>query len=219
MINKLVVIIALVILVFSSAGYTQSSSVALKVSTLGGGIEAERSFSDAAGGRVGINYFTADYSATIDNIDYDIDLNLMSVSAILDWHPFKGSFRISGGVMYNDNHIDINSEPAATFEIGDTTYSAQDAGTLEGKVDFNDIMPYIGIGWDTSFGKNNRFGLLVDLGVVYQGSPDVDLSADGPLASNQAFQNDLQTEEDKLKEDLEPYEYYPVIGIGLSYRF
>ena len=158
MINKLVVIIALVILVFSSAGYTQSSSVALKVSTL-------------------------------------------------------------GGVMYNDNHIDINSEPAATFEIGDTTYSTQDAGTLEGKVDFNDIMPYIGIGWDTSFGKNNRFGLLVDLGVVYQGSPDVDLSADGPLASNQAFQNDLQTEEDKLKEDLEAYEYYPVIGIGLSYRF
>ena len=117
MINKLIVIISLVLLVSSSV-YAQGGSVSLKVSTLGGGIEAEKTFTDAAGARVGVNYFTGDYSATIDNIDYDLDLTLMSVSAILDWHPFKGSFRISGGAMYNDNHIDIKAKPSANFDIG-----------------------------------------------------------------------------------------------------
>lgn len=121
--------------------------------------------------------------------------------------------------MYNDNHIDITAEPSATFDIGDTTYSASQVGTLEGEVEFNEIAPYIGIGWDTSFGKNNRFGLLVDLGVIYQGTPDVELKATGPFASNQAFKNDIQAEEDKLQDDLDQYEYYPVIGVGLSYRF
>ncbi len=219
MINKLIVIISLVLLVFSSTGYTQGGSVSFKVSTLGGGIEAEKTFSDATGGRVGVNYFTGEYSATIDNIDYDVDLNLMTVSAILNWHPFKGLFRISGGAMYNDNHIDITAAPSLSYEIGDTTYSASNVGTLEGKVTFNEIVPYIGIGWDTSFGKNNRFGLLVDLGIMYQGSPDIELSANGPIASNQAFQSDVQAEEDKLQDDLDQYEYYPVIGVGLSYRF
>jgi hypothetical protein len=218
MINKLIVIVSLVLLVFSSTGYAQGGSFSFKVSTLGGGVEAEKTFTDSTGGRVGVNYFTGDYSATIDNIDYDMELNLMTVSAILNWHPFKGGFRISGGAMYNDNHIDITAEPSISYKIGDTTYTASDVGTLEGKVKFNEIVPYIGIGWDTSFGKRNRFGLLVDLGVIYQGSPDVELTATG-LASSQAFENDIQAEEDKLQEDLDEYEYYPVIGVGLSYRF
>ncbi len=218
MINKVIVIISLVLLVFSSTGYTQGGSVSFKVSTLGGGIEAEKTFTDATGARVGVNYFTGDYSATIDNIDYDVDLHLMTVSAILNWHPFKGDFRISGGAMYNDNHIDITAEPSVSYDIGDTTYTASDVGTLEGKVKFNEIVPYIGIGWDTSFGKSNRLGLLVDLGVIYQGSPDVELTATG-LAGNQAFESDIQAEEDKLQDELDQYEYYPVIGVGLSYRF
>lgn len=219
MINKLILIVSFVLLVFPSSGYTQGGSVSFKVSTLGGGVEAEKTFTDATGGRVGVNYFTGEYSATIDNIDYDVDLNLMTVSAILNWHPFKGDFRISGGVMYNDNHIDITAEPSVSYDIGDTTYQANQVGTLEGKVKFNEIVPYIGIGWDTSFGKRNRFGILVDLGVIYQGSPDVELTATGPFASNQAFKDDIQAEEDKLQDDLDQYEYYPVIGIGLSYRF
>ena len=97
MIKKTIVIMALFLLVFSTISYAQNSSIGLRVSTLGAGIEADRSFSDSTGARVGFNYFTADYSAKIDDIDYDLDLNLMSVSVLLDWHPFKGSFRISGG--------------------------------------------------------------------------------------------------------------------------
>ncbi|KPK01080.1 MAG: hypothetical protein AMK71_06950, partial [Nitrospira bacterium SG8_35_4] len=141
------------------------------------------------------------------------------ISALLDWHPFKGSFRVSGGVLYNGNEIDADARSSATYEIGNTTYSASQVGKLTGEIDFNTIAPYAGIGWDTSFGKNKRFGLLADLGVMYQGSPEVDFTAHGPIATNQAFRNNLASEEKNIENEIDEYEYYPVISIGFAYRF
>lgn len=217
--GKKIVAIAIFIFAFSTTSYAQSNSLGIKVSTLGLGLEVERSLSDSISGRIGVNYFTYGYSGTEDDIEYDFDLNLMSLSALLDWHPFKGSFRISGGAIYNGNDIDANAKSSETFDIGDSTYTGAELGTLKGKIDFKDIAPYLGLGWDTSFGKNKSFGFLFELGAIYQGLPKVDLSADGPIASDPTFQNELATEEKNLQSDLDSFKVYPVIAIGLSYRF
>ena len=58
------------------------------------------------------------------------------------------------------------------------------------------VSHYLGVGWDILFGKNKQFGFLIDLGVVYQGNPEVELSTTGDLANNAAFLNNLQNEED-----------------------
>ncbi|GBD97670.1 MAG TPA: hypothetical protein ENG83_05220 [Nitrospirae bacterium] len=217
--NKVIIAAAIFLLVFTSTGYTQSSSIGLKVSTLGAGLEVERSFTESIGVRIGANYFPYDHTDTLDDIEYNVDLKLMSVSALLDWHPFKGSFRISGGVLYNGNEIEADAKPSVSYTIGDETYDADDVGTLKGKIDFNEIAPYLGLGWDTSFGKDNGFGFLFELGAIYQGSPDVDLSADGLLANDQTFQNNLAKEEKNLQSDIDDYKFYPVISLGFSYRF
>ena len=219
MAKKIIIAIALFLFGFSTTGYAQNISLGVKASTLGLGLEAERPFSDLLSGRIGVNYFTYDYSGTEDDIDYDFDLNLMSFSALLDWHPFKGSFRISVGAMYNGNDLDAQAKASDTFDIGDATYTGAELGTLKGKIDYDDIAPYLGLGWDTSFGKNKAFGFLFELGVVYQGSPKVELSADGPIANDPIFQNELAKEESNLQSDLDNYKLYPVIAIGLSYRF
>ncbi len=219
MAKKTIVAIAIFLFVFSTTGYAQNNSLGIKTGTLGLGLEVERSFSDSISGRIGVNYFTYSYSGTPDDIEYDFDLNLMSLSALLDWHPFKGSFRISAGAIYNGNDLDAKAKTSATFDIGDSTYTSGEIGTLKGKIDFDDIAPYLGLGWDTSFGKKKGFGFLFELGVIYQGSPKVDLSADGPIASNLTFQNELAKEEKNLQSDLDEFKVYPVIAIGLSYRF
>ena len=217
--NKIIAAAAIFLLVFASTSYTQSSSIGLKVSTLGAGLEAERSFTNSTGIRIGINYFPYDRTDTLDDIEYNVDLKLMSLSALLDWHPFEGSFRISGGVLYNGNEIEVDSKATASYQIGDTTYNAGEVGTLKGKIDFNDIAPYLGLGWDTSFGKDKGFGFLFELGAIYQGSPDVDLSADGLLANDQTFQNNLAKEEENMQSDVDDYKFYPVVSLGLNYRF
>jgi len=218
MLNKVLITFALLLVFPFSLVYAQNISMALKASTLGVGLEAEKTFSDSFGGRIGINYFTYDDNWTKVDIDYNYDLNLLSVSALLDWHPFQGSFRISGGALYNGNDIDMDAKTATSYQIGGITYNANQIGNLTGTVDFNDVAPYLGVGWDTTFGKSKKFGFLLELGAIYQGTPEVDLSISGPIAT-QAFLNDLQAEEDSLQEDLDNFEYYPVLAVGFSYRY
>ncbi len=216
---KRLCIVSLIILLIPVLSYAQSSSIALKVSTLGAGLEIERSFSDLIGGRIIANYFTYDYSGTEEDIEYDFDLTLQSIGLLLDWHPFKGSFRISGGVIYNGNGLDAKARSSATYEIGDHTYTADEIGKLTGEIDFDDFAPYAGIGWDTSSGKKQGLGFVFEIGVVFQGTPDVDLSASGPIASDATFQRDLAKEEDDLQDALNEFKFYPVLAIGISYRF
>ncbi len=217
--SRIITAAAIFLLVFSTTGHAGDISVGVKAGSLGAGLEVESSYMGMAGFRLGVNYFTYDMTSTFDDVEYTVDLTLKSLSAILDWHPFKGDFRISGGVLFNGNNVKIDAKPTASYEIGDRTYTISEIGTLKGDIDFNDMAPYLGIGWDTSFGRDNLFGLAFELGAVYQGSPEVNLSADGPISSDPTFQSNLAKEEEKQQEDLDSFKYYPVISLGVNYRF
>ena len=196
-------------------------SLGLKATTLGAEVDGEYAFNPSFGARVGVRYFTYDYNDDVSDIEYDVDLELLSVSALLDWHPFQGSFRISAGVMYNGNEADATGKPNAngTYQIGDTTYPAAAVGTLDGNIDFNKFAPYVGLGWDTSFGKKKAFGFLFEIGAMFQGSPNVDLTASGPIASDPTFQQNLNQEKQNIEDDIDSFTIYPMIAIGFCYRF
>ena len=221
MTKKTIQIFSIVIFLFTfaTASFGQDTFIGLKAGLLGPGLEIERSFTDTISIRAGINYFDYDYDGTEDDIDYDFELQLMTFSVFLDWHPFKGSFRLTGGVMYNGNELDAKAKSATTFDIGDNTYPGNQVGTLTGEIDFNDFAPYVGLGWNTAFGKDGHWGFTFELGVMFQGSPTANLSATGPIASDPGFQADLAKEENNLQDDLDNFEYYPVISIGFNYRF
>ena len=219
--KKTVQIISFVIFLFgvASTSFGQDTFIGLKGGLLGAGLDIERSFTDTISARVGINYLPYDYNGTEDDIDYDFELKMLTLGVFLDWHPFKGSFRLTGGVMYNGNSLDAKAKSATTFDIGDNTYPGDQVGTLSGEIDFNDFAPYAGLGWNTAFGKDGHWGFIFELGVMFQGSPTAKLSATGPLASDPGFQADLSKEENNLQDDLDNFEYYPVISIGFNYRF
>jgi hypothetical protein len=79
----------------ASCLHAQGLSVGAKLSTLGPGVEVEAPVGDYLGLRLGANYFTYNHNDTYDEIEYDTDVRLLSFSALLDWHPFAGSFRVS----------------------------------------------------------------------------------------------------------------------------
>ena len=217
MVKRSIITLVIVLMTFATTVYAQKNSFSVKAGTLGVGLEVERTFSDSISSRVGVNYFTYSYSGTESGIEYEFDLNLMSVSALLDWHPFKGSFRVSGGAIYNGTNIDGTAQLAVNNNIiGGTPFTNTEIGTLTAEVDFNDIAPYLGLGWDTSFGKDNSFGFIFEAGAIYQGSPEVDLTATGTAPGLQAA---LTNEEQDLQDDLDEFKVYPVISIGISYRF
>jgi hypothetical protein len=220
--SVVVLIGAFLVLVIGSVAYADSGRFAVSakpISTLGLGVEGTAQILPKLNARLGMNYFPYTYSAEQDDVDYDIDLNLFSGSALLDWHPFAGVFRISAGLVLNGNKLDMEARPKEPVEIGDIEYDPADVGTLSGEIDFNSVAPYVGIGWGNAVGKDKRWGFVCDLGVVFQGSPDVSLAASGPIASDPTFQEELAREEENLQDDLDVFKYYPVISFGISYKF
>lgn len=211
----------LLVLIPSKWGYAESGRFAVggKVGTLGLGGEITAGITSNINTRVGINGFSYDYSGTEGDVEYDIDLKLFSASLLLDWHPFGGGFRISGGLLINQNELDTQARPMTSYTIGNTTYTPAQVGTLRGSIDFNDMAPYAGIGWGNAVGKDKKWGVTFDIGVVFQGSPKVSLTADGLLASDPTFQANLKREEDELQDALDEFEYYPAIAIGITYKF
>lgn len=85
-------------------------------------------------------------------------------------------------------------------------------------MDFKKVSPFFGFGIDTSLGKRKGLGFLFEIGVVLQGSPRVDLSADGPVKDDPAFLVELGKEEQSIEDDLKFFKVYPVIALGVTYK-
>ena len=195
------------------------SGVTVSAGTLGIGVEFAHTLPVAnLTGRIAWNGFNYDHDDSIDGIDYDLDLDLSSVTALVDWRPWGQAMHLTAGIVFNGNEIGATSIAAESYDIGGQTFTADQVGTLSGNVGFDDdIVPYLGLGWNIPVAP--KTALSLEMGVVFQGSPKVSLSANGTLADDPLFQDDLAAEEAEFQEDISNLEYYPVIALGIQRRF
>ncbi|MFQ5959442.1 MAG: hypothetical protein ACE5LF_08755 [Alphaproteobacteria bacterium] len=189
-----------------------------EVSTLGLGGEAGVRVNDFLGIRVGGNYFETDFDASVASTDYDLDFTLQSAGAVIDVYPFGGGLRLSAGLRWNGNNIDLSVTPTNSIAIGGTTFTAAELGTLSGDLDFDDFAPLAGFGYEAGF-LDDRLLLAFGAGVLFQGDPEVDLSATGTLATDASLLAALQREENDIENDLEFLGFYPVLSLSLTFRF
>jgi hypothetical protein len=194
-------------------------AIGAKIGTLGVGGDLTTSLIPQVNLRAGVQWFAYSFDGKFSDVDYDVDLNLLNPLLLLDWYPFNGSFRISGGVLYNASNIQLQGRPAEEVEIGDQTYRPEEVGMLEGDVEFEPVVPYVGIGWGNALGSSGQWGIATDFGVAFIGSPNLDLSATGPIASDPTFQAELAKEEHNVQDDLSDFNIYLVLSISLFYRF
>jgi outer membrane protein W len=220
--------IILMILMWSSFSYAQktpsgwdtsSTAGGIRFGTSGFGLELIQSLRDNVNTRFGLNFYHGTYDTTRDEVEYDIDVNLQSWTLLLDWYPSNSEFRVSGGFLYNGNNVEVLGKPAKAMRIGDTKYTPAEIGTLTYKADFRKFAPYLGIGVSNANRKDRQWSFTFDLGVIFQGSPDMQLSANGLLASDPIFQEELRKEEADAKDEIHNIKYYPVIAFGVTYRF
>lgn len=203
----------------SGAALPDGLFVSPAVSTLGVGLEGGIRLNDSFGLRLGGNWLGFNYDGVEGDIDYDADVTLASLGTLLDYHPFQGGFRLSGGLRFNFNQADLDGTPNDDIEIGDDVFSPDDVGTLTGDVGFNVFAPYLGIGYGATLLKG-ALSIGFDLGVMYQGQADVDLDTeDGNLSDNAVLLDNLAQEEDEVEDDLKNFVVYPVAGLAVIYRF
>lgn len=156
------------------------------------------------------NSASFNYDRASDGLDDDFGLDLLSGGGILDYHPMQNGFHISVGALYNGDETDLTSTAAGFAMPGNAS------ANLRGDLEFNStIAPYLGVGYDTTFTSRNNWSFVMRAGVLYQGDPAV--TATEPAGPAPA--TDLTNDVDLIEDDLSLFRFYPVISVGVTYRF
>ena len=205
------------LLVGSRAHAEDNLWLGARAGTLGLGLEMTWQALPYLDFRAGVNRYDYDDSRSEAGIDYEATLGLDSLYATANLRMPLSPFRVTGGVFANDNSLALVGRNTGTVDIGGVDYSASEVGTLRGNTWFEDRAPYLGLGFDFRFLKT--VALNLDLGVLWQGEPTVELSADGLLAGDPTFQARLESERAQLEESMRDFRAYPVVAVGLSFNF
>ncbi|MHC4227949.1 MAG: hypothetical protein ACYSWW_07425 [Planctomycetota bacterium] len=216
-----ILLLLLSVLLSCGAGCANSGGLAIagKTGTLGLGGELTTGIASDINARVGLNTLNLDFDGDISDVEYDLGLDFFSFSALVDWYIFDDPFHLTGGLVSLDHELNLRARPTNSEEIGGVVYTAAEIGTLFGSIEVEDVAPYIGIGWGNALNDGRRWGFYCDFGVAFTNSPDVDLSANGTMASDPTFRANLTREREDIEDDLKPFKFYPVISLGLFFRF
>lgn len=201
------------------AAFASDFGVDAHASTLGFGGELNYTINSYFTARVDFNRYNHTYNTTKEQIDYDFNLHLKTAGVMFDLHPFAGSFRITAGYFNNKNDILAVALPQSSYTINGNTYNNTQVSSLSGEISFKSGVPYVGFGWSTLGTTSTGLGIEFDVGALLQGSPTVQLNATGTATSNAQFQSDLAAEQSKFQNDLNSFKAYPVVSLGLAYRF
>jgi len=193
-------------------------TAAVTAGTLGIGPELGLRLSDRLGMRANATFlnFGGDFSS--DDVDYHGDVKLNSYGMMVDVYPFGGGFRVSGGARINRNRVNVLATPTGAVEIGDTTYTAAQIGTLAGRADVKKFAPALTFGWGSGNHKGFMFGF--EGGVLFQGAARLGtFTASGTASADQRFRADLERERLSLQSDIDRVKLFPIAQTSIGWRF
>ncbi|MHB1586565.1 MAG: hypothetical protein ACYCRH_00035 [Acidiferrobacteraceae bacterium] len=194
------------------------------ISTLGPGVNLQMPISRVLAFRIGLNHWheaqQGVYTGNNNSIGYDGYVRLQSLSLLVDYAPWAGTFHLTAGAIRNNNEISATGVPDASgnYTVDGGTYSASVVGTLTGHVAPKHWASYLGFGWGSNPAGRSGLSLGADLGVMFQGSPEVQLTASNPTNSAQVAAA-VTSAQQTAQQHVDKYRYYPVAGVSVGYRF
>lgn len=201
-------------------------SIGGRAATTGLGVELAIPVASRLGLRAAVTGGSWDVEVESENVTYDGSVDLASVLAVADLHPFAGGFRLSLGALVHDNGLE-GSAPVRELLLdeGITPPPGVELGRLVAEATVDPVAPYAGFGWGSAPRRGARgLSASLDLGVAWHGEPEVDVRYEGPLPIDQLLGQPLadrlrEEEEAELEAELADYDLYPVVGLTISYRF
>jgi hypothetical protein len=187
-------------------------SFGVHASTLGYGITLERPLLFDLSVRATTGTISNTSRPSYDGNPWTSTFRQNNVLLAMDWRPYAGRWRLSGGLLFGSDRIDkVAVSQGGAILLNGTAYPAAETGQVSSRISFARPAIYLGIGAGTGIVKG--LTLAFDAGIVIRnGSRDT--SAAGPLASNVQFQNDLAITAAQFRTRF----VQPVIGVGLVFR-
>ena len=114
----------------------------------------------------------------------------------------------------------MSAQPTSPVSIGNQSFTPAQIGRLQGEADLGDRAVSIGTGWDSTFSRVHGLGWRVAAGVAVGASPDIHMnSIGGTLSSDPTLQSQLRIEEGRIEDEAQDFRFYPVVQVGLTWRF
>ena len=199
-----------------------AAGVGVRAGTTGIGADVAVEVLPTLSARVGYSFLSFSTSVDSSEVEYDAKPKLSNGNLFLDWSPL-GPFRITGGVIFNDNKVDVTGVPTGgTFTLNGVVYPAAAIGSLSGTVKSGkSAAPYLGIGYGNVSGAGVNF--YFDLGVMFQGNPKATLTATCgpalPAAQCSQLQSNAAAEALDLQDSIKNFKYFPVASFGVTIGF
>jgi len=209
-------------------------AVGIKASTLGAGIEAATPLSSSLNLRASGNFIDWGYSFNIDGINYFTQINFRSGQIGVDWFPFHGGFHISPGILYFKNGLSgiAKVPPGQAFQLNNTSYinSVDDPVSGTASVTYSQhIAPSLTVGFSNIIPRNGKhFNIPFEVGAAYTRAAYMNIQLDGTACTVQGCFNaatdpdtqvNLQSEIKQINQDVKKIPVFPILSLGLAFRF
>lgn len=192
--------------------------VSAGVGTLGAGLTMTFGVTERFNARVGFGNFSDDVEFDEGDFQYEGDATLGGTYGLVDFHPTGGGFRVSAGLVLNNNELTGDAAATGPVEIGGTLYPAAAVGTLSASTEVDDVAPYLGIGWGNGASGERGFMFSVDLGVMFQGDVAFNLESSTGLVDQDDLDREAEALADEVNEAVNT-DAFPVIAVGVGYTF
>jgi hypothetical protein len=185
--------------------------------------------------RGGVSFLN--FNPTFTALDTQINgvIKFRTVNAGIDFYPYRNSFHITPGfTFYNGNHVaaNVNMVGGQTFDIADTTYTSSPTDPVTGTFDMylgRKFAPSITVGFGNMLRRDSHWSIPTEIGIEYIGAPTATLNIRGtacsPVDGCTQVQTDASTqanivqEQNDLNKDISLLRFYPILSVGVSYRF
>jgi hypothetical protein len=198
----------------------------VRAGTLGLGGDIDVGLNNILTARLGFSGLTINQTVNVTDVTYGGKLKLSIPYAMIDVFPFSGGLRVTAGAVGSGPKFDVvaRSNGSGSYVLNRTQYSGAELTSLSGQFKFsNSVAPYVGVGYGNVASSSHRLTFLADLGVMYGGTPEITLNATcSPSASATTCRKlvtDVGAEGRKLQADVTFLRWYPVVSLGLGYRF
>lgn len=184
------------------------------LSTLGAGVEAGYRMSGHWQLRAGVNGLSGRFVYHDRDSDLHSRFTLLNGGVTVDYFPFAGDFHLSGGVRLSGNRIEGRVKNLHGRLKGGGKVFVPDPLT-DFTVTQNAVQPYLGGGYSVALREN--LSLSLDLGALYAGAPELDVDS---RAHRLGFtRRQIRNEIERAQNRLAPFKVYPVVQVGLKFRF
>lgn len=186
--------------------------------TTGGGAQLEYVLNGYLALRVSGDWLGVSHSFNTSDADFTGHANWATVGAFLDLHPFDNGWFVSGGAFQGARNASVEGHTTKDVTVDGVTLTPDDIGTVMGEAKLDTTSPFVGLGWDQAQHERSGFTFRFLAGAAFGGAK-LTLWDLGPFADTQPVKTWIAQEQADAQSKADPWKAYPVIQLGVGYRF